>query len=228
MACLTGALAAGAVVQPLWAFDLLAWTFPRIVWRVQTSQPVVALTFDDGPSPAHTPRLLEILRRHQVRATFFLIGERAAAHPALVARIRADGHEIGNHAYSLRSTWGLSHRELVDNLRRTDAALSLGSHTSRLFRPPGGRIWPWQLGHLQRLGYTCVLGSAYPHDPLRPPARYIRWLITKNLAPGVIIILHDGIPDPSRTLATLDAILEAGRKKGLRFVPVGELLSLRR
>ena len=73
-----------------------------------------------------------------------------------------------------------------------------------------------------------MLGSAYPYDPLRPPAGYIRWLVAKNLAPGVIVILHDGIRDPSRTLSSVDAILDAGRRKGLHFVTVGELLSRRR
>jgi peptidoglycan-N-acetylglucosamine deacetylase len=225
---LAGLLAlAIVIVQPLAAFDVLGWVFPRIVWRVETSQPLVALSFDDGPSPEHTPRLLHLLGRHGVRATFFLIGERAAAHPRLLADIKAAGHEVANHAWSTRSTWGLSESELADNLRRTDATLGLtGPH--KLFRPPGGRIWPWQQAQVRRLGYTCVLGSAYPYDPVPSPAGYIRWLVTKNLAPGVIVILHDGIPDPSRTLSSLEAILDAGRRKGLRFATVGELLSAAR
>jgi hypothetical protein len=73
-------------------------------------------------------------------------------------------------------------------------------------------------------GYRVVLGSAYPYDPSHPPPAYIQWLVAKNLAPGVIVILHDGIADPSRMIAVLDPILAAGERKGLRFVPIGTLL----
>jgi peptidoglycan-N-acetylglucosamine deacetylase len=212
------------VVQPLLAFDVLRWLFPSIVWRVKTQAPLVALSFDDGPAPRHTPRVLEILARHDARATFFLIGERAAREPQLVAQLRAGGHEVGNHSAAHSSILGLDDRELADDLRRTDEVLGL-TGPRRLFRPPSGRIWPWQLTTLARLGYTCVLGSAYPYDPHQPPASYIRWLVTKNLAPGVIVILHDGIANPSQMLASLDSILAAGKRKGLRFVTVGELLA---
>ena len=85
-------------------------------------------------------------------------------------------------------------------------------------------IRPAHLAFVRAQGYRCVLGSAYPFDPAHPPAGYIRWLVGKNLAPGTIVILHDGIADPSRMLQSLDAILDEGRRRGLRFVPVGELL----
>jgi peptidoglycan/xylan/chitin deacetylase (PgdA/CDA1 family) len=99
-------LAAATIVvsQPLAAFDVLGWVFPGIVWRVDTPEPLVALTFDDGPAPDHTPRVLEILARHGAKATFFLIGDRAVAHPGTVQRIREEGHEVGSHYYTLRST----------------------------------------------------------------------------------------------------------------------------
>ncbi|HEX8880028.1 MAG TPA: hypothetical protein VF749_08370, partial [Candidatus Acidoferrum sp.] len=77
-------------------------------------------------------------------------------------------------------------------------------------------------------GYTCVLGCAYPHDPMHPPVWYIRWLVEKNLVPGAIVILHDGIRDAKRSLQALPRILAAGQKKGLRFVSVGELMNAAR
>jgi peptidoglycan/xylan/chitin deacetylase (PgdA/CDA1 family) len=77
---LLGASTAAVIAsQPLWAFDLLGWAMPRILWRVETGEPLVALTFDDGPAPDHTPQVLEILSRHGAHATFFLIGDRAVA-----------------------------------------------------------------------------------------------------------------------------------------------------
>ncbi len=208
--------------QPLWAFDVLAFAFPRIVWRVETDAPLVALTFDDGPAPDHTPEVLGILARHHARATFFMIGARAEAHPQLVGEIRRAGHEIGNHYYTLRSTRRASDAEFLANLGKAEKALDLAA--PKLFRPPGGTARASQLKLAAANGYTCVLGSAYPYDPAHPPAAYIRWLVAKNLAPGVIVILHDGIADPSRSIAALEGVLVAGEQKGLRFVTVGELL----
>jgi peptidoglycan/xylan/chitin deacetylase (PgdA/CDA1 family) len=212
-----------ALYQPLWAFGVLAKVFPGILWRVPTSARVVALTFDDGPAPDHTPEVLAILARHHARATFFLIGDRAAAYPEMVATLRAAGHDVGNHYYTIRSTRRASDAEFLSNLRRTEAVL--GQPEPKLFRPPGGLLRSGQLDLLHAEGYTCVLGSAYPYDPAHPPVGYIRWLVAKNLSPGVIVILHDGIADPSRSIAALDGILAAGQKKGLRFVPLRELLS---
>jgi peptidoglycan/xylan/chitin deacetylase (PgdA/CDA1 family) len=217
--------AAGAIAltQPLWTFDLAVRAAPGILWRVDTSEPLVALTFDDGPAPGHTSVVLDLLARHEARATFFMLGERAEAHPALVEAVRERGHEIGNHGFADRRTVRLSGDELLADLRRTDEMLQLQG-PERLYRPPSGLITPSQLALVREHGYRCVLGSAYPFDPAHPPSAYIRWLVVKNLAPGVIVVLHDGIPDPSRTLAVLDDILAAGRGKGLRFVTVSELL----
>jgi peptidoglycan/xylan/chitin deacetylase (PgdA/CDA1 family) len=220
-------LAAGTGVviatQPLWAFDVLAWAMPDLLWRVETNEPLVALSFDDGPAADHTPDVLEILSRHKAHATFFLIGNRAVGHPELVRRLRSEGHEIGNHYFSIQSTLRATDDEFVANLMHTEEVLGLAGPL-KLFRPPGGRIRSSQSRLAQERGYRVVLGSAYPYDGSRPPSAYIQLLVTKNLAPGVIIILHDGIADPSRMIAVLDSILAAGERKGLRFVTVGSLL----
>src|SRR5262245_64031411 len=93
---LVATLVAGPIVvvtQPLWAFDALSWAVPHVLWRVETAERLVALSFDDGPAPDHTPQVLEILSRHGAHATFFLIGDRAAVYPQFVDRIRSEGHE---------------------------------------------------------------------------------------------------------------------------------------
>jgi peptidoglycan/xylan/chitin deacetylase (PgdA/CDA1 family) len=212
------------VVQPLWAFSVLAWAEPAILWRADVSEPLVALTFDDGPSPEHTPQVLEILARHRAKATFFLIGEHAFAQPGLVAALRAAGHEIGNHSINRGSILGASDDDFVERLLRTERILRLDGQP-KLFRPPAGKIRPSQIELASRHGYRVVLGSAYPYDPSHPPPGYIRWVVSKNLAPGVVVILHDGIPDPSRMIAVLDDILAQGEREGYRFVTVGELLA---
>jgi peptidoglycan/xylan/chitin deacetylase (PgdA/CDA1 family) len=218
------AVGAPLLVQPRWLFDVAEWAAPEIVWRVETSEPLVALTFDDGPAPGHTSVVLDLLERHEAHATFFMIGERAEAHPDLVEAVRKRGHEVGNHSYADRQTIGLSDEEFLADLERTEQALDLAGST-KLYRPPSGLITPSQLALLRDRSYRCVLGSAYPYDPAHPPIAYIEWLVTRKLAPGIIVILHDGIPDPSKTLEALDAILTAGQEKGLRFVTVSELLA---
>ena len=221
-------LAAGVLVigtQPAVAFAVLERLMPNVVWRVETAQPLVALTFDDGPDPVHTPQVLDILRRSGATATFFLIGERAEAHPALVARIKAEGHEVGNHYMTKRHTYRHADEVFLSLLERTERAAGIAG-PRKLFRPPGGITSPRHLRLARERGYTCVLGSAYPYDGARqPPAGYIEWLVEKNLAPGAIVILHDGIADPSAGIAALPRILAAGGERGLRFVPVGTLLA---
>jgi peptidoglycan-N-acetylglucosamine deacetylase len=210
-------------VEPLGVLGVLERLTPNIVYRVRTELPMVALSFDDGPDPAFTPQVLEILKRHEAKATFFLIGERAWRYPEVVARIRAEGHEIGNHYIKNGATLGHSNEEFLNNLEKAERAIGAGERL-KLFRPPGGVAWPGQIRLARERGYTCVLGCAYPHDPLHPPVWYIRWLIEKNLVPGTIVILHDGIANPKRSIAALPGILAAGSKKGLRFVSIGELM----
>jgi len=226
-------------VAPLWFLPVLEWLTPGVLFRVKTGEPLVGLSFDDGPHPQFTPQVLKILRRQGVRASFFLIGERAARSPELVETIRAGGHEIGNHCWKDGSILALSNEEFGRNLAETERVLQLATGdgsaspsgdehkaapTRKLFRAPGGVAWPrhWKLARDR--GYLGVLGCAYPHDPMRPPLWYIRWLIRKNLRPGAIVILHDGIKDASRTIAVLPSILQDGQKRGFRFVPVGELI----
>lgn len=210
-------------VEPLTALSVIERLTPNIIYRVRTDAPLVALSFDDGPDPTFTPQVLDILCRRQAKATFFLIGEKALCHPELVARIKSDGHEIGNHYYRNGSTLLDSDAVFLRNLQGTETAIGL-TEEPRLFRAPGGVAWPGQLALARAQGYKCVLGSVYPHDPMHPPVKYITRLVEKNLAPGTIVILHDGIPDPSRSIRALPQILDAGRRKGLSFVSVGELL----
>lgn len=225
---LAGALVVGALLvfalQPLAVFRVLGWLFPRIVWRVPTNAPMAALSFDDGPDPVYTPQVLATLARHEAHATFFLIGASAARHPDLVARIRREGHEIGNHSNSTTPTHLRGTEAFEADLLAAEAVLGLVSARPKLFRPASGLIRPAQVDRAERHGYTVVLGSAYPYDPRRPPVPYIRWLVSKNLAPGVVVILHDAGGDRSNTVAALEPILAAGTEKGLRFVTVGELL----
>ena len=131
-----------------------------------------------------------------------------------------------NHYYEIVKKLWASNAEFERKLKETEAAIG-SEEPLRLFRPPGGVAWPRQLRLARAQGYTCVLGCAYPHDPMRPPVRYMRWLVEKNLKPGTIVILHDGIKDATRSIEVLPQILEAGKKRGLSFVTIGALMAAR-
>src|SRR5215470_5353730 len=107
-------------VQPLGILGLLERLTPNLFYRIPTSQPLLALSFDDGPHPVFTPLVLDILRRHEAKATFFLIGERALSHPDLVERIKAEGHELGNHYSQNGSTLIHSSTNFLRNLQQAE------------------------------------------------------------------------------------------------------------
>ena len=210
-------------IQPLAAVRVFERLTRNVIYRMRVELPLVGLSFDDGPHPTFTPQVLDILERHDAKATFFLIGERALRYPELVARIKAAGHEVGNHYYKDCSTFVHSDAEFLRYLEQTERAIG-PMEEPKLFRAPGGVAWPRQLRLARAQGYTCVLGSAYPNDPMHPPIWYITWLVEKNLVPGTIVILHDGISDATRSIQALPQILQSGRQRGMRFVSIGELM----
>ena len=223
MAALLGTVLVVFWMEPLSVLSAIERLTPNIIYRVRTHRPVVALSFDDGPHPIFTLEVLEILHRYDAKATFFLIGERAVRHPEVVSQIKAAGHEVGNHYFRNEPTLGHSDADFVDYVEQTEKAIGIVSEP-KLFRPPGGVAWPKQLRRARAHGYKCVLGCAYPHDPMHTPVWYITWLIEKNLVPGTIVILHDGISDPTRSIRALPHILTVGRKRGLHFVSIGALM----
>ena len=211
----------GIIIFPRAIVAALCFLFPEIIWR-DGSRRTFALTFDDGPDPEFTPAILRILDRYHAKATFFLVGSRAALYPEIVNRIRAEGHEIANHSMTWRRTLAFSTKEFEHDLFEAEAALDLTGR--KWFRPAGMWIRPAQLKTLRELGYECVLGSAYAFDPYRPPARWIVRMITHQLAPGLIIVLHDSGGNRSNTVAALPAIIETAVSRGLNAVTLSELL----
>ena len=115
------------IVEPLWVLPVLEWMTPGILYRVKTRKALVALSFDDGPHAVFTPEVLEILERYGAKATLFLIGERAERHPELVERIRAAGHEIGNHCWRNGTVLGHSRKRFAKELEWTERVMGLGA-----------------------------------------------------------------------------------------------------
>jgi peptidoglycan/xylan/chitin deacetylase (PgdA/CDA1 family) len=202
--------------------------FPNLIWEMRTSQPVIAISFDDGPDPAFTPKVLEIMRIHGITATFFLVGERVRRFPELLRKIHEEGHDVGNHSDSWRRTVQLSDEEFERDLLRAEQSLGMESGgpggRAKLFRPAGGFIRSGQIRLLRKHGYCVVLGSAFAFDPYRPPRRFIAWAITRGLKRGAVIVLHDSGGDRRKTVEALPAIIERAHAAGYRFVNLGEYI----
>ncbi len=198
-----------------------AW--PGVLLDVHTAAPVYSLTFDDGPHAPYTAQVLDLLAEHDARATFFLMGEQIERHPYLFDRIVREGHQVANHFYDGRLTIRLSNEAVIDSLERTERLL--GPHNaSHLVRPAGGVLRASTRELLESAGYSIVLGSAYTSDATNPPRAYMRWAFRHMLAPGRIVILHDGRRERQRTVDVLPAILHEASALGLRAVTIDDLL----
>ena len=187
----------------------------------------VALTFDDGPSVPYTGQVLDILRKNHIHATFFICGANAERYPDLVRRIKAEGHEIGNHTYSHPWLYLMDRRKIADEIDRTqDVLQKISGRRPRLFRPPFGVRWfsLWPL--LRERGLTMVLWSIRGYDGDRGASAIARTTLDQ-LQPGGIILLHDGFEthaptevDRSGTVRALPAIISGVRRAGYTFVPI--------
>jgi peptidoglycan/xylan/chitin deacetylase (PgdA/CDA1 family) len=196
---------------------------------VTTTAPVAALTFDDGPDPASTPRLLELLARHRARATFFMVGLAAQDHPELVRQVAQAGHAIGNHSWDHPSFPLIAGRERREQLRA--AARALAPHGRRLFRPPYGHQDTASRLDALRLGYEVVTWTVAVVDWEAKSADWMAERMVSQVRPGAILLLHDALfdaldqrdVDRAPMLAALESALTrlAGR---YRFVTLPELL----
>ena len=198
------------------------------MWRGSRARPLATLTFDDGPDPETTPRVLDALAEHGVRGAFFLIGRRAAACPGIVRRIAAEGHDVGNHTWSHRSLWlcgpRATQREVVHG---HDAIAQAAGQPPRYFRAPWGMTNLAMFPLLGRLATPCVFWSVQPEG--RRPADAAQQVArcARRAGPGAIVDLHDadGVPGAGARLArALPGIVDALRGRGLTLVPLRDLL----
>jgi len=196
---------------------------PMVVYGGEADVPMVALTFDDGPSPSLTPRVLEVLREHDAHATFFVLGQQAERHPDALRAVIDAGQELGNHAFSHRSFRSLFPSQISEELDRTARAIeSAGGKRPTLVRPPFGRFPDSTVALASSRGEDLVLWTVDGGDSDHADAETIAARVVRAAEPGSIILLHDTEPD---TLYALPAILGGLAKRGLRVVSVSELLA---
>jgi peptidoglycan/xylan/chitin deacetylase (PgdA/CDA1 family) len=201
--------------------------FGRSLCRVRTSRKVVALTFDDGPDPETTPKLLALLAERGVRATFFCVGERVARHPELARRLTAEGHLIGNHSYQhSHGTNVFSVARLRADLARAQEELRrVTGHTPEWFRPPMGLTNPRVFRVAGELRLKVAGYTARGLDKRPATADQIAARILRGLRPGAIILLHDGDVPVERLLAVVTMFIDKIQASGYQCLRLDELLS---
>src|SRR5437763_6973766 len=192
---------------------------------VYTEGPHIAMTFDDGPSPTLTPKLLDLLAARHIKVTFFVIGENVAEHPEIVARAAREGHEIGNHSWSHPNFAKMSQESVRSQLQRTDDAIKNATgKRPTLLRPPYGSITEREKRWIHdEFGYEIILWDVDPLDWKRPGPAVVRSRILKETRPGSIVLSHDIHPGTIEAMPSTFDELEA---KGSRFVTVSELLDM--
>ncbi|MFE4970850.1 polysaccharide deacetylase family protein [Kitasatospora sp. NPDC056651] len=188
------------------------------VYDLDPAQRVVALTIDDGPDPRHTPTVLALFEQYGIRATFFLIGENAVEHPALVREIADRGHHIANHTWTHPELRHLSETQVRDELERTSDLLQRTTgRQPTWFRAPGGDWSAASLRIAADLGMRNMAWSVDPRDWARPGTSAIIDRVLKSVRPGSIVLNHDGGGDRSQTVAALKAYLPVLIDSGYSF-----------
>lgn len=215
----------------------LKWpTYPTVTHLGDTDSQKVALTFDDGPDPEWTPKILDILKQYKVHATFFVLGIHAEQHPELIRRILREGHEIGTHTYSHPNLAESSPEKVELELNATQRLLEWINHRSViLFRPPyNGDSMPSTLADVRPIaqasdmGYIIAGESVDPNDWARPGADEVVQRVHDQRASGNVILLHDAGGDRSQTVAALPRILDFLQTRGDKIVRLGKLIDLNR
>jgi peptidoglycan-N-acetylglucosamine deacetylase len=195
-----------------------------LLYRVPTQDRVVALTFDDGPSPQNTQDLLVLLKEFEIKATFFMIGQNIEKYPELATLVFQAGHQIANHSYSHQRTLLSSVDFFKNEINRTDALIrDLGYQDEIVFRPPFGKkllTLPWAL---QDLGKLSVTWDAESEDTETQDVTELRNNVLHHVTTGSIILFHDGFARKDGTLTAVREVIQNLKSQGYQFVTVNEL-----
>lgn len=218
------------VAQPTGASGEVEQVIPRSV-RLVAATPAraialsavlpVSLTFDDGPNAEFTPRILAVLARYQVRATFFVVGSQVERMPELAKRIVAEGHVLGNHTWSHRNLTEVAAGELTFEIDHTQQVLAgLGGAPVRCFRTPFGRVNRHVRDAVHARGLSLSEWTTDSADWKQPGTQAIVTRALEGAVPGAVLLFHDSGPDMSQTVAALPAIITGVRAKGLSLAPI--------
>ncbi|GAB4384264.1 MAG: polysaccharide deacetylase family protein [Elainellaceae cyanobacterium] len=206
-------------------------SFPGCLWLGDPASTTIALTFDDGPHPSHTPRLLEVLDQYQIPVSFFWLGVCVQRSPEMAQAIWQRGHWIGLHGYDHQSFPLLTINQLQHSLEQTQVAiaqacqldLSYVKQNIRDVRPPNGLFTPQTLQYLRQWNYRPVMWSVVPEDWVRPGIDVVLQRVLNQTQNGSLIVLHDGYCGGEDVAETVDRLLPILLERGYKFVTVDQL-----
>lgn len=198
---------------------------PAIIMCGCEDESYIALTFDDGPYPEYTEKILNILDEYGIKATFFVVGKMVKLNSKEVKEISARGHEIGNHSYDDERIVNMMENDIINQIENTGEEIRNASETNALlFRPPGGRYDENVLRIVNSLGLTMVLWSINSNDYGCRSSKVIKYNVLKKVHNGAIVLMHNGI---DATIEALPGIIEKLKERGYNFKTVSELIDIK-
>lgn len=217
-------------------FDQAVIVRKSTIYRVNTDSKVVALTFDDGPSPIWTPQILDELKKADIEATFFMVGKHVERYPETARRVAREGHEIENHGYDHKVMVYYKIDELRKEINDTEKIIrDVTGQTTRYFRPPKAWLTTIEKQKIREMGYSIVLWSLNSKDWVTFHDKQITSYLLRHIRPGDIILFHDsgGVfstegGDRRQTVKTIPRLVRKLKEKGYRFVTISELLNSKR
>ncbi len=191
---------------------LLKLFFPSLIWEIKTSEKEIFLTFDDGPHPEITSKVLDILDQYRAKATFFCVGENVEKHTETYQQILKKGHRTGNHTFNHLNSWKTPANAYYENIQKCTQVVD-----SHLFRPPFGRIYPNQIPYL-KMQFRVIMWTVLTEDyvPELSPEKCFKKSI-QTTRPGSIVVFHDSVKASKNMLYVLPRFLEHFSKLGYRF-----------
>jgi peptidoglycan/xylan/chitin deacetylase (PgdA/CDA1 family) len=215
-------------------FDQAVIVRKGTIYKVEVPEKVVALTFDDGPSPVWTPQILDELKKVDVKATFFMIGQYVEKYPQIARRVAEEGHDIGNHSYDHHVLIYYRMEALEKEIKDAERVIrEVTGQTTHYFRPPKAWITNKEKDKIKEMGYEVVLWTLNSKDWVTFDDKYIVKFLVHHVRPGDIILFHDGGGvfsteggNRNETVKTIPQLVEKLRAKGYRFVTITELLRM--
>jgi len=193
--------------------------FNNLVWDIPNSDKKIYLTFDDGPIPEVTEWVLDLLKLEEIKATFFCIGDNIKKHPEVYKRILAEGHQTGNHTFNHLKGWKTETCHYINNFKLCETEHSkLETQSSKLFRPPYGKIKPSQSKAIRHLGYKIIMWDvlSYDFDPTISAEKCLENVIS-NTEQGSIIVFHDSLKAEKNLKYALPKAIQILKNRGFVF-----------
>lgn len=187
--------------------------FPSLKWRVETNKKEVFVSFDDGPTAEFTYWILNVLSSLKIKATFFCVGKSAKKYPEIINEIKQKGHSIGNHGFSHTNGWFSSTNSYIEDIKKCSSVLP----KTNLFRPPYGKIYPWQIREVKKK-YNIIMWDILSYDFKNSiKSNILQKNILDNIENGSIIVFHDNKKSEDILKKNLEEILKKISEKGYVF-----------